>query len=160
MAQKDAHSPGHCTIRANTRFSLKSVPVRRNTPRITLTPLDRHITLRYAKYADNIGVFRGGRMPTDHEEAQPRLGRDLLFPSQVAEFAHVNESTVIRWIKKPANALPAMRVTANELRALGFQGNLYQNDTFYLVRSSDLVLIEQVRKYPKGTKRPNRKSQT
>ncbi len=83
------------------------------------------------------------------------LGVDLLMTSEIAQHYHVNPRTVERWITKSKNALPAIRVSDDELRALGYQGNISKQGA-YLVRRTDLALIPQVRAYPGGTKRLRR----
>lgn len=89
---------------------------------------------------------------------QLRIGIDVLTSSQVAERERVTVRTVERWITKEHNALPALRVTAEELLRMGYTGNLYPSSTgvYFLVRKEDLALIPAVRKYPQNTKRPNR----
>jgi len=84
-----------------------------------------------------------------------RLGIDLVLTSEIAKRQGVNPTTVLRWITKRRNPLPAIRVSPDELRAMGFQGNLSPRGA-YLVRRADLALIPQMRTYPKGTKRPGR----
>lgn len=96
----------------------------------------------------------------DGQKRKPRVGIDLLTTGQVAKEVGVTTRTVERWITKPSNALPALRVTGEKLRSMGYAGNLYTSSTedniYYLVRKADLKLISTIRSYPKGTKRPNR----
>ena|SRR5713226_3162640 len=84
-----------------------------------------------------------------------RLGIDLVLISEIAKQQRVDPTTVLRWITRRHNPLPAIRVSPDELRAMGFQGNLSPRGA-YLVRRTDLALIPQMRTYPKGTKRPGR----
>ena len=95
---------------------------------------------------------------TGEEKRKPlRIGIEVLTTTMVAERANVSSRTVERWITKPRNALPALRVTAEQMRSMG-AGNLYPSPTgfYFLVKVADLSLIPSIRKYPKGTKRPNR----
>jgi hypothetical protein len=89
---------------------------------------------------------------------QLRIGTNLLTTSQVAERERVSTRTVERWVTKQRNALPALRVTAGQMRAMGYGGNLYPSPTgvYFLIKEPDLALIPSVRGYPKNTKRPNR----
>ncbi len=87
-----------------------------------------------------------------------RLGIDLVLTSEIAKQQGVNPTTVLRWITRRHNPLPAMRVSPDELQAMGFQGNLSPRGA-YLVRRADLALIPQMRTYPKGTRRPGRSRQ-
>ena len=100
----------------------------------------------------------GGEEAGHGGSKQLRIGTDLLTTSQVAERAHVSTRTVERWVTKQRNALPALRVTAEEMRAMGYGGNLYPSPTgvYFLIKEPDLALIPSVRGYPKNTKRPNR----
>jgi len=87
-----------------------------------------------------------------------RIGTDVLTTSQVALREKVSTRTVERWITKEQNPLPALRVSAEQLRTMGYTGNLYPSPTgvYFLVRAADLALIPSVRRYPKNTKRPHR----
>lgn len=87
-----------------------------------------------------------------------RIGIDVLTTTQVAEHAKVSPRTVERWVTKSENALPALRVSEEQMRAMGYRGNLYPSPTgvYYLIRKPDLDLIPSIRKYPKNTKRPHR----
>jgi hypothetical protein len=87
-----------------------------------------------------------------------RIGVDVLTTSQVAQEEKVSTRTVERWITKDHNALPALRVTAEQMREMGYTGNLYPSVTgvYFLIRKPDLVLIPSVRKYPKNRKSRSR----
>src|SRR5712692_1668131 len=87
-----------------------------------------------------------------------RLGVDLLLTTEIAKQEGVDPTTVLRWITRSQSPLPAIRVSPDELRALGFGGNISPRGA-YLVRRADLALIPQARAYPKGTKRPRRSRQ-
>lgn len=89
---------------------------------------------------------------------QLRIGIDVLTTTQVAQRERVSPRTVERWVTKPQNSLPALRVTAEQMRAMGYSGNLYPSPTgvYFLIKEPDLALIPSVRRYPRNTKRPKR----
>ncbi len=99
-----------------------------------------------------------GEEASSKDEKQLCIGINVLTTSQVAEREKVSLRTVERWITKERNPLPALRVSAEQLRAMGYTGNLYPSPTgvYFLVRVVDLVLIPAVRRYPQNTKRPKR----
>ena len=99
-----------------------------------------------------------GEAASHGDSEQLRIGTDVFTTSQVAERERVSPRTVERWVTKPHNALPALQVTVEQMRAMGYSGNLYPSPrgVYFLIREPDLALIPWVRRYPKNTKRPNR----
>src|SRR5712692_648201 len=87
-----------------------------------------------------------------------RIGVDVFTTRQVAEDEQVSPRTVERWVTKDRDPLPALRVTAAQMYAMGYTGNLYHSRTgvYYLIKAGDLALIPVVRKYPANRRSPKR----
>ena len=96
------------------------------------------------------------------EDAAPvsklQIGVDVFTTRQVAEDEKVSPRTVERWVTKDRESLPALRVTAAQMYAMGYTGNLYHSRTgvYYLIKAGDLALIPSVRKYPANRRSPKR----
>lgn len=85
-----------------------------------------------------------------------RIGVDVFTTRQIARDERVSPRTVERWVTKDRDPLPALRVTAEQMYAMGYTGNLYHSQTgvYYLIRAGDRALIPAVRKYPANRRSP------
>lgn len=92
----------------------------------------------------------------DNGNENLRVGIDLLLTKQVARREHVSERTVERWIGKGLPARTASQAQIGELVLQGFLQSVPPQGV-YLIHIKDLALVPQIRAYPKGTKRPNRR---
>ena len=85
-----------------------------------------------------------------------RIGVDVFTTRQIAQDERVSPRTVERWVTKDRDPLPALRVTAEQMYAMGYTGNLYHTRTgvYFLIKAGDRALIPAIRKYPANRKRP------